>query len=158
MDAVIFESEHSEALSVTGRALLAALGRGGGDDDAHPAPNAAPNTAPHTAPMHDVSLPPPPPPPPPQQQQQQTGRRPQTERQTDEAQPPPPPPLQTPQLLLATAHLSPSHTAALQRHLPEAQVARVHQRSSAGGGRGTLAPSLRQAFHYFRGDKQACSL
>ena len=136
MDAVLFESEHSEALSVTGRALLAALGRGGGDDDAHPAPNPAPNTAPHpaphTAPMHDASLPPPP--------------------------PPPPPPLQTPQLLLATAHLSPSHTAALQRHLPEVEVARVHQRSGAGGGRGTLAPSLRPAFHYFRGDKQACSL
>ena len=99
VDAVLFDSEHSEALSVTGRALLAALGRGGAARDELP------------------QLPP------------------------------------LPQLLLATAHLSAAHAAALQHHLPGA--ARVSQRASAGGVRGTLAPSLRQAFHYFRGDKQA---
>ena len=90
VDAVIFESEHSEVLSATGRALLAALGRGGGGggDQAHPPHHPPHHAAPSAAPRHH-----PPPPPPPA---------------------PAPPALRGAQLLLATAHLSPSHTAALQ--------------------------------------------
>ncbi|KAL1518835.1 hypothetical protein AB1Y20_003112 [Prymnesium parvum] len=53
-----------------------------------------------------------------------------------------PPPL--PQVLLSTATLSDEHEAALLRRFPTAR--RVSQT-------GDLVPTLRQRFHYFRGDK-----
>ena len=63
-------------------------------------------------------------------------------------------PVTTLQYLLTTAHLSKAHEAALARRFPRA--VRVGQRSgAAASGAGTLVPTLRQAFHYFRGDRRA---
>ena len=62
--------------------------------------------------------------------------------------PSPPSPPSTPQLLMTTALLTREHDAALGRRLPSS-VVRVEQKGPAdGGARGTLAPSLRQVFHY----------
>ena len=58
------------------------------------------------------------------------------------------------QYVLTTAHLSKTHETALSERFPRA--VRVGQRSSgAASGAGTLVPTLRQAFHYFRGDRRA---
>jgi len=53
----------------------------------------------------------------------------------------------TPQFLLATAYLSAAHEQELIARFPEA--AQVRQKSVGGGKTGTLAPTLRQRFHYF---------
>lgn len=55
------------------------------------------------------------------------------------------------QSLLATAHLTPAHEAALRGRF--GAYTRVEQRSEGGRRPGTLVPSLKQVFHYTSGSK-----